>query len=124
MAVGHKQERRGDAQTSHGLECRMRPATCCTASHSTTRHDDVSAVGQCQACTVDLRCVSTTLHSDADVQVGEALLAQQQDGLHSLDAQGLRLDQGQRGAIDLDQALASLAQSDGDGVLLAAEHLN
>lgn len=36
--------------------------------------------------TVDLRYVATTLHTDADVHIGEPLLAQKQQRLSNLEA--------------------------------------
>ena len=42
---------------------------------------------------VDLRDVASSAHSDSDVQVLEALEAEQQDGLQNLGTQGLGLQE-------------------------------
>ena len=50
---------------------------------------------------VDLAGVAAALHADADVDVGEAVLAQEQDRLLQLVLQGRRLHQLQGAAVDL-----------------------
>lgn len=67
---------------------------------------------------IDLRSVTTTLHTDANVNVGEALLAQDQDGLKDLQTKDLWLDQLQGDTINTNQTLASLAMSDSSGGFL------
>ena len=51
------------------------------------------------------------------------VLAQEQDGLLQLEAQGLGLDKLQRAAIHLDQSLSALAISHSSGRLLAPKDL-
>lgn len=67
---------------------------------------------------VHLGDVATTAHADADVQVGEALAAEEQHGLEGLEAEGLRLQQLDGRAVDADEAAAALAVGDSDRVLL------
>ena len=62
---------------------------------------------------VDLRRVAATLHADADVHVGEALAAEEEDRLEHLVPQRIRLHQLDRAAVDLDQAAPLLAVRDG-----------
>jgi hypothetical protein len=73
---------------------------------------------------VDLGGVATTGDADADVQVGELVEADNEEGLVDLEAQDLGLNELQRAAVDLDQALTSLGLGDGSGRLLLAEALN
>ncbi len=57
---------------------------------------------------VDLRCVSTTGDSDADIDVGEFLETDDQEGFVDLESKDLRLDEVERFSIDLDEALSRL----------------
>lgn len=75
-------------------------------------------LGKGLADSIDLRSVTTTLDTDADINVGEALLAQDEDRLKDLQAEDLGLDQLQGNTINTNQTLASLAMSDGSGGFL------
>lgn len=72
---------------------------------------------------VDLRCVSSALHANPHVDAGETVSSQQEDRLVGFEAQDLRLYQLDWTAVDLDQTATTLAVSDGDSRLLAAETL-
>ena len=73
---------------------------------------------------VDLRHVASTFDADAHVDTGEAVAAEEEDRLVGLVPENFRLDELDRGAVDLDQAAAALAVGHGDGVLLTAEALH
>ena len=73
---------------------------------------------------VDLRDVTTTAHAHADVDVREALLAEQQHGLKDLEAQDLGLHQLDGRAVHVDHAAALLAEGNRDRRALAAVALN
>lgn len=64
---------------------------------------------------VDLRCVPSSGDADADVDVGEVLKPDDQERLIHLEAQDLWLDEVQRLAVDLQEALAGLAMGHGGG---------
>jgi len=81
-------------------------------------------LGQGLADGVDLRGVATTSHPDADVDLGELVKTNDEDGLVDLEAEDLRLKEVKRTAVDLDEAGASLAVGDGGGRLLLAEALD
>ena len=68
--------------------------------------------------TVNLGSSTTTLDTDTDVNVGEALLAENEDGLVDLSPQDLRLNELKRRTVDLDETVTALAISDGSGGLL------
>ena len=57
---------------------------------------------------VDLGSVSTSGDSDADVDAGELVEADNQERLVDLESQDLGLDQAERLAVDLDQSFTSL----------------
>ena len=65
------------------------------ASHSCTSQLEMGMVKGAghQLRTIDLRDVASALCADADVHPAEALLAQQQHGLHHLEAQRVWLHQ-------------------------------
>ena len=67
---------------------------------------------------VDLRRVAATLHADADVHVGEALAAEEEDRLEHLVPQHLRLHQLDRAAVDLDQTRPFLQYETATAVFL------
>lgn len=69
--------------------------------------------------TVDLGGLTTTLDTDANIHVGEALLAEEEDGLEKLEAQHLGLDKVEGDTVDTDHALAGLAVGDGSGGFLS-----
>ena len=66
---------------------------------------------------VDLGSVSTTLDADADVDGREGVLASDQDGLVDLEAEDLRLEELDGGAVDVDEATALFGVGDGGGSL-------
>ena len=68
--------------------------------------------------------MSTTTDADADVNAGELVQTEEEDGLVDLEAQNLGLDKAQGLAVDLDEALALLAVCDSSGGLLLAEALH
>ena len=73
---------------------------------------------------VQLGNATSAVNSDAHVDVLEALLAEDQDGLVRLLAEARGLEELDGLAIDLDEAGAGLGVGDGDRVLLAAENLD
>lgn len=73
---------------------------------------------------IDLRCVSTTSNSDADIDVGEFLETSNQEGFVDLESQDLGLNQVQRLSVDLDESFTSLAVGDGRSSLFLAEALH
>jgi len=60
---------------------------------------------------VDLRCVSTTIYSDSDVDVGELVETNDEEGFVDLESQDLRLDEVERLSVNLDESFASLFPS-------------
>ena len=68
--------------------------------------------------TINLSDGTTTTDTDSDVDVGELLSAEDHQGLVDLGSESLRLDEVQRVAVDLDEALALLAVGDSDGSFL------
>ena len=67
---------------------------------------------------VDLGGVSAALDADPDVHVGEAVLAEEQEGLLELVLQGLGLNLVQGTPVHLDEAAPALAVSHGGGGFL------
>ena len=57
---------------------------------------------------IDLRCVSTTSDSDADVNVGELLETDNEEGFVDLESEDLRLDEVKRLSVDLDKSFSRL----------------
>ncbi len=57
---------------------------------------------------VDLRCVSTTSNSDADIDVGELLETDDQEGFVDLESKDFGLDEVEGLSVNFDQALSSL----------------
>ena len=70
--------------------------------------------------TVDLGNVTTSFYSDADINVGKALLAEEQYGLEGLLTEQTWFNQFDGLSIDLDQAFAFLAVGNCDGIFLPA----
>ena len=70
---------------------------------------------------VDLGDVTTTLHSDADVDAGEGLLADDEDGLVDLVAEDFGFDELDGGAVDADEASALTSVGDGGGSLVTED---
>ena len=68
--------------------------------------------------TVDLSNATTTLHSDADIEIGEALGTEKEHGLNSLHSHALGLHHVNGLAIELHDSVTILAVSNGDGSLL------
>lgn len=57
---------------------------------------------------VDLGCVSTTGNSDSDVDVGELVKTNNEEGFVDLESQDLWLDEVEGFAVNLDKTFASL----------------
>ncbi len=72
---------------------------------------------------VDLSNITSTSHSDTDVQVLETLKTEQEDGFEYLYSEGLRLEELNRWAVDSEDAFARTHWSDGNWVFLSAEAL-
>ena len=66
---------------------------------------------------VDLGGVSTTLDADTDVDGTEGLLASNQDGLVDLEAEDLRLEEVDGGAVNVDETTALLGVGNRSGGL-------
>lgn len=60
---------------------------------------------------IDLRSVSTTSNSDADIDASEFVEADDQDGFVDLESQDLGLDEVERLSVDLDESLSCLYPS-------------
>ena len=71
--------------------------------------------------TIDLRDITTTTDADADVDVLEDLIAEDEDRLEDLEAEDLGLDELDGAAVDADEALALLADGDCDRCSLYVE---
>jgi hypothetical protein len=67
---------------------------------------------------VDLGSVSTTLDADADVDVGELLRADAEDGLVDLELQDLGFEEFNGGTVDTDETMSTLAVSNSSGGFL------
>ena len=68
--------------------------------------------------TIDLSNATTSLHGDADVQVGETLGAEKQNGLDGLHSHALGLHHVNGLTVELHDSLTVLAVSNGNGGLL------
>ena len=68
--------------------------------------------------------MASAFDADAHVDTGEAVAAEEENRFVGLVPENLRLDELDRGPVDLDQAAAALAVGHGDGVLLTAEALH
>jgi hypothetical protein len=66
-------------------------------------------LGKSLADSVDLRSVSTSLDTDTDVNVGELVRANTENGLVDLELQNIRLDELKRGTVETDQTPAGFA---------------
>jgi len=73
---------------------------------------------------VELGSVASTADTDAEVDVGKALLAEEEDGLKDLEAEELGLDELDGAAVETDHALALLADGNSDRSALAAKALD
>ena len=67
---------------------------------------------------IDLSSDTSTLHSDADIQIGKLILTNNQNGLKNLQAKYLRLDVLNRLAINLDKTTALLGECNSGCCLL------
>jgi hypothetical protein len=67
---------------------------------------------------IDLGSVSTTLDADADVDVGELVRANAEDGLVDLELQDIGLNELNGGTVEADETLTGLAVSNGGGGFL------
>jgi len=72
---------------------------------------------------IDLRGVTTTAHTNANINIAESIGTQKQDGLEDLNTNGLGLNEFNRNSVDFDQTLAGLAISNGDGISAAPKGL-
>lgn len=81
-------------------------------------------LGDSLADCVDLRSVTTSGDADTDVHVGNLVKADDQKRLVNLVSKSGGLDEVERAAVDLDEALALDALGDGGGRLLLAEALD
>ena len=70
---------------------------------------------------VDLRCVSSSSYTNADVDLGELVETDEEDGLVDLEAQDLRLDEVERLSVDLNESLSSLALRNSSCFVLAID---
>ena len=57
---------------------------------------------------IDLRCVSTTGHPDADINVGKLVETNDQEGFVDLEPQNLGLDEVEGLSVDLDESFPGL----------------
>lgn len=73
---------------------------------------------------VDLGNVTTTLHSDADVDAGEGILADDENGLVDFVTEDFGLDELDGGAVDADEASALTSVGDSGSGLVAGEARN
>jgi hypothetical protein len=97
-----------------GLLAGMRQETKRNIIISKTR---LTLLVECNNCLGDsladskhLGSVSTTLHADADVNVGESASTEQKDRLVGLHAEHFRLEELDGASVDLDESLSALAQ--------------
>ena len=51
---------------------------------------------------IDLRSVTTTLHANSDIDVGESVVTEQEDGLVDLESEDFRSDEFDGVSVDLD----------------------
>jgi hypothetical protein len=72
----------------------------------------------------DLGGLTTTTYADADVEVLEAVGAEEEDGLPNLEAEGSGLEEVEGLSVNFDEASAGGGVGDSGGVLLSAEALN
>jgi hypothetical protein len=75
-------------------------------------------LGESLTDSVDLGSVSTTLDTDTDVNVGELVRANAEDGLVDLELQDIGLDELDGGSVQADETLTGLAVSNGGGGFL------
>jgi len=73
---------------------------------------------------IDLGGMTTTLHTDTDVDVSKSVFAEEKDRLLQLVGESSGLNQLKWATIDLDQTLSTLAVGHGSGGLLAPEDLD
>lgn len=73
---------------------------------------------------IDLGSVSSSSHSDSNVDVSEFVKSNNQQGLVNLESKSLGLDKGDGLTVDLDKSLTGLDVGNGRGGLLLAKSLN
>jgi len=73
---------------------------------------------------IELRSVTTTADTDAEIDIGKALLAEKKDRLKDLEAEKLRLDKLNGAAVETDHALALLADGNSNSCALTAKTLH
>ena len=73
---------------------------------------------------IHLRNITTTTHTDADINVGKTLLAKKKNRLEHLVAKNLRPDELDRSTVQVDETLALLAKSNCNSGALPAKALN
>ena len=71
---------------------------------------------------VDLGSVTSSTHSNANIESSDTVSAQKQNGLIHLGTQDFWLDEGKRSAVELDESLAALAHCNSRGRLLLDGH--
>lgn len=81
-------------------------------------------LGDCLSDSVDLGSVTTTGDTDTDVEAGELVEADNEQGLVDLGSENGRLNELERAAVDLDQTLSGLGVGDSCRISLLAEALN
>lgn len=81
-------------------------------------------LGDCLTDGIDLGSVTTTADADTDVDIGELVESDNEEGLVDLESKDLRLDEVKGGSVDLDQSTAGLAVGDSSSRLLLAEALD
>ena len=74
--------------------------------------------------TIDLRSVTTSVGANADVNSGEPLGSEEEQGLPDLQAEGLGLSEVKGDTVDLDHTLALLAVGNSGGGFLWKEKMN
>ena len=73
---------------------------------------------------VDLSCDTSTLYSDADIQIGELVLSKDQDWFEDLQTHNFRFNVLNGLAIDLDKTPTLLRKGNSGGCLLSAKNTN
>jgi hypothetical protein len=67
---------------------------------------------------INLRSVTTTLDADSDINVGETFLTQKKNNFVNFELQDLRFKEFDRGTVDADETVTTLAVGNGSGGFL------